>query len=76
VRLNGKSQTLLELQKSCGDLTLNASQRKQRVEIFYGDELLLCLTKKHYKVLQALEYFEKQNVYFQIVKLRLISPRL
>ena len=69
------SQTLRELQKSCEDVSLVAVRRKQRIGIFHGDKLLLCLTKKHYKATQALEYLQKQNAEFQNVNLRLISPR-
>ncbi len=72
---SSESQTLREIQKLCEYVSLVAVRRKQRIGIFHGDNLLLCLTKKHYKATQALEYLQKQNVEFQNVKLRLISPR-
>ena len=70
-----ESQTLRELQNPCEVVCLVAVRRKQRIGIFYGDNLLLCLTKKHYKATQALEYLRNRNVEFHNAKLRLISPR-
>jgi hypothetical protein len=70
-----ESQTLRELQKLREDVCLVAVRRKQRIGIFHGNNLLLCLTKKHYKATQALEYLQRQNAEFQNVKLRLISPQ-
>jgi hypothetical protein len=56
-------------------VTLVAVRRKQRIGIFHGDRLLLCMTRKHYKATQVLEYLQNRNADFQNVKLRLISPR-
>jgi hypothetical protein len=56
-------------------VTLLVVRRKQRIGIFKNNKLVMCLTKKHYKASNLLNYLKDLNPKLSEIDVRFVSPR-
>ena len=73
---SGKLLDLIDEQEHSKKKTLWVIRHKQRIAIFDSENLILCMTKKHYKATKVLDYLMQPGQAYFGIKLKLISPRI
>ena len=72
----GEFLDLIDEQEHSKKKTLLVVRHKRRIAIFDSENLILCMTRKHYKASKVLEYLVQPGQPYFEIKLQLISPRI